>query len=742
MHRRNAFSTAALAASLAATVMSAGCRDQATTGPSKSQSKDFAAALRAVQGNQQVGGVGAALSQQLVVKVVDANGQPVSGASVTFTVRAGGGAIVPPANTSNDTGFVRATWILGTSLGANTAVALLTNGFVLDSALFSATATSGTPSIFTRVSGNNQIGRAGKPLAVPLIVKLTDAYGYTKSGVKVTWTGGALGGTLLPLADTTAADGTAQATWTLGSIATPQASSATVAGLAPIVFNATTQPDTGRMVSLLSGANQTGPVAFPLPTPVKVKVTDQYGNPIVGEIVTWGDSIGGGGSVSPTTSTTLADGTAQATWTLGNHAGIQSIHPSHQLSSTVLNLTATATVAFSDVFAGNFQACGIVASNQRVFCWGNGDAGQLAKGNIANASAPTSAASTTSDTLNGPFLQVRQMAGGRDQFCAISVARSLYCWGRIMGASPVNVATRQDFTTGGSNGNQQILLNYATAGQEHICLMSLAGDAFCTGVNYHGQLGDGAAPITPAVNTYVFVLPFNFLYSSVSAGRSHTCGVPRYNPASATSQVPRCWGLNTSGQVGNGTLTFADATTPQAIKLPLGVTAFDSTTITAGAQHSCAIAIGGAAYCWGNNGFGQLGKGVAVTAASRDSVPQAVAGGLTFAKISAGEFHTCAITLTGAAYCWGLNDHGQLGDGTRTNQVSPVAVTGGLVFRSVSVGELYTCGLVAPLGSLTGTSASPGTIYCWGDNLFGQLGIGTSGNNAPVLAPTRVLYQP
>ena len=742
MHRRNRISTAALAASLAATALFVGCRDQATTGPSNSQSKDFAAALRSIQGNQQVGGVGTALSQQLVVKVVDANGQAVSGASVTFTVRSGGGAIVPPANTSNDTGFVRATWILGTSLGPNTAIAQLTNGYVLDSAVFNATATSGTPSIFTIVSGNAQTGRVGKPLALPLIVKVTDAYGYTKSGVKVTWTGGALGGTLLPLVDTTAVDGTAQATWRLGTTATAQNSSATVTGLTPLLFSAATQPDTGRRVTLVSGASQTGPVSTALPIPVKVRVTDQYGNPIAGEIVTWGDSISGGGSASPATSTTAADGTAQSIWTLGNHAGVQSIHPSHQLSSTVLNLTSTATIAYSDVFAGNFQACGIVASNQHVYCWGNNDAGALAKGTIINATAPSSAASTTSDTLNGPFLQVRMMAGGRDQFCAIAVARSLYCWGRIMGATPVNIATRQDFTTGGSNGNQQILLNYAAAGEEHICLMTLAGDAFCTGVNYHGQLGDGAAPVTPQVNTYVFVLPFNFLWSSISAGRSHTCGVPRYNPASLTSQVPKCWGLNRSGQVGNGTLTFADATTPQAITLPLGVTAFDSTTISAGGEHSCAIAIGGAAYCWGNNGRGQLGKGAAVTSASRDSVPQAVAGALTFGKIYAGEYHTCAITLTGAAYCWGRNDYGQVGDGTRTDQVAPVAVGGGLVFRSLSVGELYTCGLVAPLGSVSGTSSSTGTIYCWGDNLFGQIGIGTSANNAPVLTPTKVLYQP
>jgi len=273
--------------------------------------------------------------------------------------------------------------------------------------------------------------------------------------------------------------------------------------------------------------------------------------------------------------------------------------------------------------------------------------------------------------------------------------------------------------------------------------MDLAGLAFCTGVNLHGQLGDGAAPITPQINTYVFVTPFNFLWSSISAGRSHTCAVPRYNPAVVTSQVPRCWGVNSTGQIGNGTTSYADQTTPASIVLPAGVTGFDSTTITTGAQHSCAVALSGAGYCWGNNAFGQLGKGVAVTAAARDSVPVPVAGGITFTKMYAGEYHTCGLTAAGAAFCWGRNDYGQLGDGTRTVSTAPVGVGGGIVFRSLSLGELYTCGLAAAPGTPSGgPSSSPGTVYCWGDNVFGQLGIGTTANNAPTLAPTKVLYQP
>ena len=72
----------------------------------------------------------------------------------------------------------------------------------------------------------------------------------------------------------------------------------------------------------------------------------------------------------------------------------------------------------------------------------------------------------------------------------------------------------------------------------------------------------------------------------------------------------------------------------------------------------------------------------------------------------------------------------------------PVAVGGGLAFRSLSLGELFSCGVVAALGTPGQQSSSPGTIYCWGDNVFGQLGNGVAVNNAPALAPTRVSFQP
>jgi alpha-tubulin suppressor-like RCC1 family protein len=127
----------------------------------------------------------------------------------------------------------------------------------------------------------------------------------------------------------------------------------------------------------------------------------------------------------------------------------------------------------------------------------------------------------------------------------------------------------------------------------------------------------------------------------------------------------------------------------------------------------------------------------------RDSVPMLVAGGYTFSKLYAGEYHTCGITTTGSAYCWGRNTSGQLGDGTTNNSNTPVPVAGGLIFRSLALGELHTCGVASANGSGSGTQAGAGVIFCWGDNEYGQLGNGTVGTNAvPVLTPVKVAGQP
>ena len=150
--------------------------------------------------------------------------------------------------------------------------------------------------------------------------------------------------------------------------------------------------------------------------------------------------------------------------------------------------------------------------------------------------------------------------------------------------------------------------------------------------------------------------------------------------------------------------------------------------VSGGGNHTCSITTSAAAYCWGRNFSGQLGDG-----STRDATtPVPVSGGLAFQSIDAGAFHTCGLTATSEAYCWGLNFFGQLGDdNSPNNSDTPVLVQGGLTFATVSAGGVHnsntgTCGLT-----------TSGEAYCWGDNRYGQLGDG-AGGSAGDLSPIPV----
>ena len=126
--------------------------------------------------------------------------------------------------------------------------------------------------------------------------------------------------------------------------------------------------------------------------------------------------------------------------------------------------------------------------------------------------------------------------------------------------------------------------------------------------------------------------------------------------------------------------------------------------MSAGGAHTCGVTTDSRTFCWGNNGAGQLGGG---SSGSSELIPTRIAGGLQFRQVSAGSSHTCGVTPSNEAYCWGANESGQLGDGTTTNRATPTAISGARQFRQVEAGSRHTCGVT-----------TDDRAYCWGWELL------------------------
>lgn len=307
------------------------------------------------------------------------------------------------------------------------------------------------------------------------------------------------------------------------------------------------------------------------------------------------------------------------------------------------------------IVSNRFSSCALLPG--AVKCWGSGLSGQLGDGTFADRQP-------TPQTVLGLEPGVRAIAAGNDHTCALTAAGGVKCWGGgVFGQLGDASATTRNRPVDVQGLDAAVTA--IGAGGNHSCAATSAG-AKCWGDNTWSQLGDGTGGDGSATqkNAPVDVIGLGAGVTAFAGGLDHTCAI--------ASGAVLCWGRNRAGEIGDGTGMYRRA--PVAVTgLAAGVRA-----ITAAEHHTCAVTVGRAATCWGFNSNGQLGIG----SMSDQNAPTNVVGlGAGVQHISAGfdslgvTSHTCAVS-DASVTCWGSNRNGELGDGTQMTRTSPVPVLG------------------------------------------------------------------
>ena len=304
-------------------------------------------------GDGQSAAAGTALPNPLRV-IVTLSGNPVQGDTVRWA--AGAGSVAPAKSVTDASGIATTTWTLGSTGGAQSATATLA-GATGSPVSFSATAILPLIAKTASASGDAQTGTVAATLADSLRVLVTFS-GAAQAGDTVVWAAAGVGASVNPLKSVTDASGIASTTWTLGQTAGSQSATATMAGAtgSPVGFTATGTAGPATQIAATSGDNQTALVSTVFGSPLVVKISDQFGNAVAGDTVTW-LSLHGVAVVAPAKSASGATGTAQASLTAGAAAGVDTITATATgLAGSPVRFAASVTTASTtaSVNVGNF----------------------------------------------------------------------------------------------------------------------------------------------------------------------------------------------------------------------------------------------------------------------------------------------------------------------------------------------------------------------------------------------------
>jgi len=350
--------------------------------------------------------------------------------------------------------------------------------------------------------------------------------------------------------------------------------------------------------------------------------------------------------------------------------------------SLVARMVPRLGLGVRDIDAGVFHVCVLTDASQ-VRCFGDNASGQFGNGGNRDSFAVEDAQGTPPS--------ISAIGVGGDHTCAIGPGGGVLCWGRNnhgqLGIDrtnerllPTAVATLDSGVAG------------IGAGSFHSCALTAAGGVKCWGSNNQDQIGDGTdLPRLTAVD----VVGLGSGVRALAVGFDHACAI-------TADRRLQCWGANFAAQLGNG--GDINSGTPVAVQ---GLGDTPVTKVTLGGSHGCALLEGGAVRCWGNNGSGEVGDGSTTQRRTAVAVSGLSSG---VVDIAAGLAHTCAVLASGGARCWGDNEFGQIGDGSREQRRTPADVSGLSGLIRIAAGARHTCAL-----------NSQGGVSCWGSALFGVL---------------------
>jgi alpha-tubulin suppressor-like RCC1 family protein len=297
------------------------------------------------------------------------------------------------------------------------------------------------------------------------------------------------------------------------------------------------------------------------------------------------------------------------------------------------------------------------------------------------------------------------IAGGYHT-CALTSIGELYCWGRNYYGQLGDGSTDHKNTptmTIFENGRKKVYL-----GDDNSCAVLDDGELQCWGQNNNGQVGDNST-IDKIKPTKINIKGGSSI-THMALSDSHTCAV-------FDDGTMYCWGANSFGQLGDKTKNNK--------KVPTASIAVEKKVlqVSTGWDHTCVIIQDNSLQCWGYNIFGTLGDGTTVSKTMPTEV--SIEGGEAVMQVVTGGLHTCALSVDGMLYCWGYNNDGQLGDGTSTNKLVPqkIIVNNGKKIKKVA-SMFHTCVI-----------SDDDTVWCWGNNLYGQIGDGTTTNR---FVPTKI----